>query len=69
MMQGELVIAALVLRSSHGQEVKLSPRELHEAYDRVDDLEVLVDEVGNTIIRLKEPTLQGVVISDLPMIE
>jgi len=68
-MQGELVIAALVLRSSHGREVKLSPNELQEAYYRMDDLEVLVDEVGNTIIRLKEPTLQGEVMSDVPMIE
>lgn len=68
MMQGEIVIAALVLRARDNQ-VTLTVNELHEAFLRADDIEFTKDELGNITLKLVEPTLQGVVISDLPMIE
>lgn len=63
-MQGEVVVAALIMRTFNGREVKLSENELREAYLRADDLEIMEDGLGNITIRLTEPLLQGEVIDD-----
>jgi hypothetical protein len=64
MMQGELVIAALIRRS--GNEVTLTERELHEAREYADSMEMWRTDMGHTIIRLVEPLIEGVVILDEP---
>ena len=65
-VQGELVIAALIMRTHNGREVILSLNELAEAHRalREGELEMVKDEVGNTTIKITEPTLRGEIVDE-----
>jgi len=68
-VQGELIIAALLRRTHNGRKVILSDNELDNAYRELvaGELDITRDELGNTIIELKEAALHGVVIEDKPL--